>query len=37
MDRNFFKEELMKKKVILKTITSKPQVLGKQGTIGTTE
>ncbi len=36
MDRNFFKDELMKKE-ILKTITSKAQVLGKQGTIGTME
>lgn len=37
MDRNFFKEELMKKKEILKTVTSKAQVLGKQGTIGLSE
>ena len=33
MDRNFFKEELMKKKSVLLTITSKAQVLGEQGTI----
>ena len=37
LDRSFFKEELMKKKEILKTVTSKAQVLGKQGTIGNTE
>ena len=37
MDRNFFKEELMKKKEILKTVTSKAQVLGKQGTLGLSE
>jgi len=29
MDRNFFKEELMKRKEILMTVTSKAQVLGK--------
>ena len=28
MDRDFFKEELMRKKDILKTVTSKAQVLG---------
>ena len=37
MDRQFFKEELMKKKPVLLTVTSKAQVLGKQGTIGITE
>ena len=37
LDRNFFKEELMKKKPVLLTVTSKAQVLGKQGTIGNTE
>lgn len=37
MDRNFFKEELMKKKPVLLTVTSKAQVLGKQGSIGITE
>jgi hypothetical protein len=37
MDRAFFKEELMKKKPVLLTVTSKAQVLGKQGTIGNTE
>lgn len=37
MDRFFFKEELMKKRDILKTITSKAQVLGKQRTFGVTE
>lgn len=37
MDRSFFKEELMKKKEVLKTITSKAQVLGAQGTIGNTK
>lgn len=37
MDRNFFKEELIKKKEVLKTVTSKAQVLGKQGTLGIEE
>ena len=34
MDRDFFKEELMRKKEVLKTVTSKAQVLGKQGSVG---
>lgn len=37
MDRNFFKEELMKKKPVLLTVTSKAQVLGKQGSVGNIE
>ena len=37
MDRNFFKDELMKKKSVLLTVTSKAQVLGKQGSLGITE
>ena len=37
MDRRFFKEELMKKKPVLLTVTSKAQVLGKQGLIGSSE
>ena len=37
MDREFFKEELMRKKSVLLTVKSKAQVLGKQGAIGVIE
>jgi hypothetical protein len=37
MDRNFFKDELIKKKPVLLTVTSKAQVLGEHGTFEASE